>query len=86
MDALTATPAATRVVDSGVEIDVADVTDAGCDAVGRHAAAVEAGESALLAVPTATQKRTRADLLRQLVGAADSGAAAPTPRAPRRSR
>ncbi|MES5820354.1 MarR family transcriptional regulator [Streptomyces sp. RG80] len=58
------------------------LTDAGYAAFEQHAASEEAGEVALLAVLTAAEQRTLADLLRKLVVAAESG---PVPTAPRRS-
>ncbi|MFJ8008542.1 hypothetical protein [Streptomyces fagopyri] len=53
------------------------LTEAGYAAFEQHAVPGEAGENALLAVLTAAEKRTRADLLRKLVVAAESGATAP---------
>lgn len=58
------------------------LTDAGYAAFEQHAASEEADEVALLAVLTAAEQRTLADLLRKLVVAAESG---PVPTAPRRS-
>ncbi|WP_194280496.1 helix-turn-helix domain-containing protein [Streptomyces fagopyri] len=53
------------------------LTEAGYAACEQHAVPEEAGENALLAVLTAAEKRTLADLLRKLVVAAESGATVP---------
>jgi len=62
------------------------LTDAGYDAFERHAVSEDEGENALLAVLTAEERRTLADMLRKLVVAAESGPAAPSPPGPRKSR
>lgn len=55
------------------------LTEAGFAAFEQHAVSEEAGENALLAVLTAAEKRTLADLLRKLVVAAESGAPTTAP-------
>jgi DNA-binding MarR family transcriptional regulator len=63
------------------------LTDAGIGVFEQHAALEEEGENALLAVLSAAEKQTLADLLRKLVVAAESGADAtgPSTHSPRRS-
>ncbi|MFJ2398520.1 MarR family winged helix-turn-helix transcriptional regulator [Streptomyces sp. NPDC087843] len=55
------------------------LTDAGYAAFEQHAVSEDEGENALLAVLSAAEKRTLADLLRKLVVAAESGATATAP-------
>ncbi|WP_405877353.1 MarR family transcriptional regulator [Streptomyces sp. NBC_01136] len=64
------------------------LTEAGYAAFEQHAVSEDKGENALLAVLSAAEKRTLADLLRKLVVAAEagSGASAPSRPSPRRSR
>ncbi|MEU9211390.1 MarR family transcriptional regulator [Streptomyces sp. NPDC048415] len=63
------------------------LTEAGYDALERHAVSEDEGEKALLAALTAARRRTLSDLLRKLVVAAENAAPAtgPWPHSPRRS-